>query len=79
MDVIKYVKNKKIIIGSDNGLSILDYSEEEIKEWLSRTPVERFAFFLELSNFFCKLRGPLPIDSESFELKNPRLFESKDS
>ena len=64
---------RKIIIGKDNGLSDLNYSEEEIHEWLSRTPAERFAFFLKLSNFFCSLKKPVANDPNSFELQNPRL------
>jgi hypothetical protein len=66
-------RKRKIIIGEGNGLSNLDYLEEEIQDWLSRTPAERFDFFLELSNFFCSLRKPLPNDPNSFELQNPRL------
>lgn len=69
------MKQRKIIIGVDNGLNNLDYSEEEINEWQSRTPAERFAFFLELSIFFCKLRKPRLSDSKVFELKNPRLSD----
>lgn len=71
----KVMLNKKIEIGKDNGLNNQDYSIEEINEWLSRTPAERFSFFLQLSNFYCKLRKPLPNDPNSLELKNPRLVE----
>lgn len=60
---------RKIIIANDNGLTDKDYTDEEMNEWRTRTPAERFAFFLEISNFFCSLRKPQPPDPNTLELR----------
>lgn len=62
-----------LVVCKDNGLGEDDYSSEEISEWLSRTPAERFAFFLEMSNFFCSLVKYHRPDPDAFELENPLL------